>query len=94
MENAKKAIHKSIDFINAYIATIIVSIAISIGFAVIGAIVAFVLGNANEALVFGKIVFLIIMYACLGLGIIISLAITINNDNVSIKSILAGRIAL
>lgn len=91
---AKKVFKKSMDFINAYIAVIIVSGIISLGFAMIGGIIAFVLGNANEALVFGKLMFSIIMGVCLGLGALISFAIAVNNDNVSIKSTLAGRSAI
>lgn len=94
MKNAKKAFKKSMDFINAYIAVIIVSGIISLGFAIIGGILAFMLDNANKALVFGKLMFLIIMGGCLGLGALISFAIAVNNDNVSIKSILTGRSAI
>ena len=91
---AKKIFKKSMDFINAYIAVIIVSGAIALGFAMIGGIVALVLGNANEALVFGKLMFSILMGVCVGLSVLISFAIAVNNDNVSIKSILTGRSAI
>lgn len=94
MKKAKKVFKKSMDFINAYIAVIIVSGIISLGFAIIGGIVALVLGNANEALTFGKLMFSIIMSVCVGLSILISFAIAVNNDNVSIKSILTGRSAI
>lgn len=94
MKKAKKVFKKSMDFINAYIAVIIVSGIISLGFAIIGGIVALVLGNANEALTFGKLMFSIIMGVCVGLSILISFAIAVNNDNVSIKSILTGRSAI
>lgn len=91
---AKKVFKKSMDFVNAYIAVIIVSGIISLGFAIIGGIVALVLGNANEALTFGKLMFSIIMGVCVGLSVLISFAIAVNNDNVSIKSILTGRSAI
>lgn len=91
---AKKVFKKSMDFINAYIAVIIVSAIISLGFAMISGIIALALENANEALVFGKIMFSIIMGGCLGLGALISFAIAVNNDNVSIKSILTGHSAI
>lgn len=94
MKKAKKVFKKSMDFINAYIAVIIVSGIISLGFAIIGGIVALVLGNANEALTFGKLMFSIIMGVCVGLSVLISFAIAVNNDNVSIKSILTGRSAI
>lgn len=91
---AKKVFKKSMDFINAYIAVIIVSGIISLGFAMIGGILAFVLDSADEALIFGKLLFSIIMGVCVGLSVLISFAIAVNNDNVSIKSILTGRSAI
>lgn len=91
---AKKVFKKSMDFINAYIVAIIISAIISLGFAMISGIIALALENANEALVFGKLMFSIIMGGCLGLGALISFAIAVNNDNVSIKSILTGRSAI
>lgn len=94
MRKIIKVFKKSMDFINAYIVAIIVSAIISLGFAIIGGIVTLVLGNANEALTFGKLMFSIIMGGCLGLGALISFAIAVNNDNVSIKSILTGHSAI
>lgn len=92
----KKVLNKLMDFVNAYIAVIIVSSIISLGFAMIGGILAFVLDSdsADEALIFGKLLFSIIMGVCVGLSVLISFAIAINNDNVSIKSILTGRSAI
>ena len=91
---AKKVFKKSMDFINAYIAVIIIGGTIALGFAMIGGIITLMIRDANEALVFGKLMFSILMGVCLGLSILFSFAIAVNNDNVSIKSILTGKSAI
>lgn len=90
----KKVLNKLMDFVNAYFAVLIIMSILAIGFSIIGGGIAYLLNDTNEALAFGKLMFSIVMCVGIGLGIPISFAIAVNNDNVGIKSTLTGRSAI